>query len=200
MGNGPLTGIRVLDLTQFEAGTACTENLAWLGAEIWKVERPGTGELGRYSAVSPDVDTYGFVLLNMNKKSITCNMKKPEGLALIKQLLPKVDVIAENMGPGSMERLGLSYEECKAINDKIVYCSIKGFARNSPYANYPAFDPIATHTGGFVAATGLLDSKKVLLVNELQISANSFCLLFSSSSISSLIDSITPSPKISHID
>ncbi len=157
MGNGPLTGIKVLDLTQFEAGTACTENLAWLGAEIWKVERPGKGELGRYSAVAPGIDTYGFILLNMNKKSITCNMKTPEGIALIKQLIPKVDVIAENMGPGSMERLGLSYEECKALNDKIVYCSIKGFARNSPYASYPAFDPVATHTGGFVAVTGLPD-------------------------------------------
>ena len=128
MGNGPLTGIKVLDLTQFEAGTACTENLAWLGAEIWKVERPVKGELGRYSAVAPGVDTYGFILLNMNKKSITCNMKTPEGIALIKQLIPKVDVIAENMGPGSMERLGLSYEECKALNDKIVYCSIKGLS------------------------------------------------------------------------
>ena len=157
MGNGPLTGIKVLDLTQFEAGTACTENLAWLGAEIWKVERPVKGELGRYSAVAPGIDTYGFILLNMNKKSITCNMKTPEGIALIKQLIPKVDVIAENMGPGSMERLGLSYEECKALNDKIVYCSIKGFARNSPYADYPAFDPVATHTGGFVAVTGLPD-------------------------------------------
>ncbi len=155
MGNGPLSGIRVLDLTQFESGTVCTETLAWLGAEVWKVERPERGELGRYSAANPGVDTYGFILLNMNKKSITCNLKTPEGISLIRRLLEKVDVIAENMGPGSMERLGLSYEECKAINEKIVYCSIKGFARNSPYAEYPAFDPVATHTGGFVAVTGL---------------------------------------------
>ena len=119
MGNGPLTGIKVLDLTQFESGTACTETLAWLGAEIWKVERPVKGELGRYSAVAPGVDTYGFILLNMNKKSITCNMKAPEGIALIKKLLEKADVIVENMGPGSMERLGLSYEECKAIKPDI---------------------------------------------------------------------------------
>lgn len=154
MGNGPLSGIKVLDLTQFEAGTVCTETLAWLGAEIWKVERPVKGELGRYSAVEPNIDTYGFIILNMNKKSITCNLKTPEGIALIKKLLAKVDVIAENMGPGSIERLGLSYEECKAINDKIVFASIKGFARNSPYAEYPAFDPVATHTGGFVSVTG----------------------------------------------
>ena len=151
---GPLTGVKVLDLTQFETGTVCTESLAWMGAEVWKVERPGRGELGRYSAVRPGIDTYGFLILNMNKKSITCNMKSPEGLALMKELLTKVDVIVENMGPGSMERLGLSYEDCKAINEKIVYASIKGFARNSPYAEYPAFDPVATHTGGLVAVTG----------------------------------------------
>lgn len=157
MGNGPLTGIKVLDLTQFEAGTVCTETLAWLGAEIWKVERPVKGELGRYSAVAPGIDTYGFILLNMNKKSITCNLKSPEGITLIKKLLEKADVIVENMGPGSMERLGLSYEECKEINEKIVYASIKGFARNSPYADFPAFDPVATHTGGFVSVTGLPD-------------------------------------------
>jgi len=157
MGKGPLTGIKVLDFTQFESGTVCTETLAWLGAEVWKVERPEKGELGRYSVANPGVDTVGFVIMNMNKKSITCNLKSPEGIDLIKRLIEKVDVIVENMGPGSMDRLGLSYEECKKINDKIIYASIKGFALDSPYANYPAFDPIATHTGGLVAATGLPD-------------------------------------------
>lgn len=157
MGNGPLTGIKVIDLTQFESGTVCTESLAWMGAEVWKIERPVKGELGRYSSAKPGVDTYGFVILNMNKKSITCNLKAPDGIDLIKRLLKNADVIVENMGPGSMERLGLSYEECKAVNDKIIYASIKGFSRNSPYANYPAFDPIAAHTGGLVAVTGLPD-------------------------------------------
>ena len=155
MGHGPLTGYKVLDLTQFESGTVCTETLAWLGAEVWKVERPVTGELGRYSVAKPGVDTYGFLIVNMNKKSITCNMKNPEGLALIQELLKKADVIVENMGPGSIERLGLGYEDCRKINPRIIFASIKGFARNSPYRDYPAFDPIATHTGGFVAATGL---------------------------------------------
>lgn len=155
MGNGPLSGYKILDLTQFEAGTVCTETLAWLGAEVWKVERPVVGELGRYSMAKPGIDTYGFLIMNMNKKSITCNMKNPDGLALIKRLLEKADVIVENMGPGSMDRLGLSYENCKAINPAIIYASIKGFSPDSPYRDYPAFDPIATHTGGMVAATGL---------------------------------------------
>lgn len=157
MGKGPLSGARILDLTQFEAGTVCTETLAWLGAEVLKVERPGSGELGRYSAVDPEHDSYGFIIMNMNKKGLTCNMKDPKGLEIIKKLLTKCDVIVENMGPGSMDRLGLSYEECKKVNPKIVYASIKGFYSGGPYAEYPAFDPIATHTGGFVAATGLPD-------------------------------------------
>ncbi|MCQ2406826.1 MAG: CoA transferase, partial [Oscillospiraceae bacterium] len=157
MGNGPLSGVKILDLTQFESGTVCTESLAWMGAEVWKVERPEKGELGRYSAVKPGVDTYGFLIMNMNKKSITCNLKSPEGIELIKKLLPKVDVIVENMGPGSIERLGLGYEDCKAINPTIVWGSIKGFSRLSPFAEYPAFDPVATHTGGCVSATGLPD-------------------------------------------
>ena len=83
-GTGPLTGVTVLDMTQFEAGTVCTESLAWMGAEVWKVERPKVGEQGRYSFVSPDQDGYGFILLNLNKESITCNAKTPEGRELLK--------------------------------------------------------------------------------------------------------------------
>ena len=95
---GPLSGYRVLDMTQFESGTVCTETLAWLGAEVLKVERPVKGELGRYSQENPGVDTYGFLVMNMNKKSITCNAKSPEGLQLLKDLVAKCDVIVENMG------------------------------------------------------------------------------------------------------
>ena len=85
---GPLSGYRVLDMTQFESGTVCTETLAWLGAEVLKVERPVKGELGRYSQENPGVDTYGFLVMNMNKKSITCNAKSPEGLQLLKDHFP----------------------------------------------------------------------------------------------------------------
>ena len=154
---GPLSGYRVLDMTQFESGTVCTETLAWLGAEVLKVERPVKGELGRYSQANPGVDTYGFLVMNMNKKSITCNAKSPEGLQLLKDLVAKSDVIVENMGPGSMNNLGLTYEACKEINPKIIYASLKGFAQDGPYKDYPAFDPIATHTGVMVSATGLPD-------------------------------------------
>lgn len=150
----PLTGIKVLDMTQFESGTVCTETLAWLGAEVWKIERPGKGEQGRYSADDPEKETFGFAILNMNKKSVTCNVKTHEGLELIRKLAERADVFVENMAPGTIERLGLGYEECKKLNPRLVYASIKGFSKDSPYAGYPAFDPIAAYMGGFVASTG----------------------------------------------
>ena len=153
-GTGPLTGVRVLDLTQFESGTVCTETLAWMGAEVLKVERPKTGELARYSIAEPGKDTIGFNILNMNKKSLTCNLKTPEGLALIKKLIAKCDVMIENMGPGAIDRLGLSYDVCKEINPKLVYAQIKGFGMDGPYKDYPAFNPIATAMGGMSAVTG----------------------------------------------
>ena len=155
MGHGPLSGYRILDMTQFESGTVCTETLAWLGAEVLKVERPVKGEQGRYTQAEPGVDSYGFLAVNMNKKSVTCNAKTPEGLALLKKLLRVSDVFVENMGPGAVDRLGLSYEACRAENPRLIYASLKGFAQDGPYADYPAFDPIATHTGVMVSVTGL---------------------------------------------
>lgn len=154
---GPLSGYRVLDMTQFESGTVCTETLAWLGAEVLKVERPVKGEPWTLFPGKPGSSTYGFLVMNMNKKSITCNAKSPEGLQLLKDLVAKCDVIVENMGPGSMNNLGLTYEACKEINPTIIYVSLKGFAQDGPYKDYPAFDPIATHTGVLVSATGLPD-------------------------------------------
>lgn len=151
---GPLTGYKILDLTQFESGTVCTETLAWMGAEVWKVERPVKGELGRYSIAEPDKDTVGFILLNMNKKSITCNLKSEEGIELMYGLLKEADVIVENMGPGSIDRLGLSYDKCKEINPEIIYAQIKGFGMDGPYKDYPAFNPIAAAVGGMPAITG----------------------------------------------
>jgi len=157
MGHGPLSGYKVLDMTQFESGTVCTETLAWLGAEVIKVERPGTGELGRPDPVEKGKDTFGFLVMNMNKRSVTCNAKDPAGLELMKKLVAQVDVFVENMGPGSADRLGLSYEVCKEINPKIIYASLKGFSQKGPFKDYPAFDPVATHTGVMASVTGLPD-------------------------------------------
>ncbi len=154
---GPLTGVKVLDMTQFEAGTVCTETLAWMGAEVWKIERPVRGEQGRYSFVSPDKDGFGFILLNMNKESVTCNAKTPEGRELLKKLAAKADVFVENMGPGSVERLGLGWDVLKELNPRLIYTQMKGFGMDGPYADYPAFAPIGQSTGGVPAMTGFED-------------------------------------------
>lgn len=157
MVKAALEGVKVIDLTQFESGTVCTETLAWMGAEVYKVERPKTGELGRYSVAEPGIDTYGFIILNANKKSITLDLKKQEGKELLWKLVDMADVFIENMGPGSIDRLGFSYEEVKKRNPRIIYAQIKGFGIDSPWADYPAFDPIAQAVGGAASMTGSPD-------------------------------------------
>src|SRR6267143_647666 len=116
-----LSGVRVLDLTQFEAGPSCTEALAWLGAEVVKVENPQAGEPGRTSFASPpgSPDSFYFLEFNANKKSVTVNLKSERGLALVRDMAKKADVMIENMAPGTIERLGLGYEEIRAINPGI---------------------------------------------------------------------------------
>src|SRR6201996_9129646 len=150
-----LAGIRVADFTQFEAGPSCTEALAWLGAEVVKIENPETGDPGRrLRAGQPDDDPYYFHMFNANKKSIAVNLKSPRGLALVQDLLRKADVCVENMAPGTIERLGLGYDDVRAINPGIIYCQVKGFGTGSPYETNLAFDMIAQATGGTISVTG----------------------------------------------
>src|SRR5688572_22777487 len=148
-----LAGSRVVDLTQFEAGTSGTETLAWLGADVIKVEPPGKGEQGR-TAHDKAGDSPYFMLLNANKRSVTCNLKSDEGRDLLKRLIEVSDVFIENFAPGVIERLGFGYETVKAMNPRIVYAQIKGFAPDGPYANFLAFDPIAQAAGGGLSITG----------------------------------------------
>src|ERR1700722_444538 len=150
-----LSGIRVVDFTQFEAGPSCTEALAWLGAEVVKIENPKTGDPGRrLRPGQPDDDPYYFHMFNANKKSITVNLKSPRGLALVQDLLRKADVCVENMAPGTIERLGLGYDAVREINPGIIYCQVKGFGTGSPYESNLAFDMIAQATGGTISVTG----------------------------------------------
>src|SRR5215469_10582964 len=124
-----LAGVRVLDLTQFEAGPSATEALAWLGAEVVKVENPKGGEPGRTAFVGPEgsPDSYYFLEFNANKKSVTINLKSERGRALVRDMARHADVMIENMAPGTIERLGLGYDSIRAVHPGIIYCQIKGF-------------------------------------------------------------------------
>ncbi|HMA74002.1 MAG TPA: CoA transferase [Xanthobacteraceae bacterium] len=156
---GYLAGVRVLDLTQFEAGPSCTEALAWLGADVVKVENPQGGEagrslLGRQSGPNQNLDSWYFLLFNANKKSITVNLKSERGLDLVKNMAKRADVMVENFAPGAIERLGLGYDVVHAVNPSIVYAQVKGFGTGGPYENNLAFDMIAQATGGVMSITG----------------------------------------------
>ena len=158
-----LAGVRILDLTQFEAGPSCTEALAWLGAEVVKVENPNGGEPGRTSfARAPgSPDSFYFFEFNANKKSVTVNLKSERGLALVKDMAKKADVMIENMAPGTIERLGLGYDAIRALNPGIIYCQVKGFGSGSPHEKGLAFDMIAQAAGGPISVTGEPDRPPV---------------------------------------
>jgi len=153
-----LHGVRVVDLTQFEAGTSCTETLAWLGADVIKVEPPGRGEQGRYAHDGSGDSPY-FMLLNANKRSVTCNLKSDKGRAVMRRLIQQADVFVENFAPGVIDKLGFSYDVVKDINPRIVYAQIKGFAPDGPFARYLSFDPIAQAAGGGLSITGEPDGR-----------------------------------------
>lgn len=149
-----LTGVRILDLTQFEAGPACTQTLAWLGAEVIKVERP-TGDPDRRAGQDiPGEDSAKFLVMNANKRSITLNLHAPKGQAMMRRLVEVSDVVVENFAPGTMERLGLSYEEVSAVNPRIIYGEIKGYDPSGPFGRFRSFDAIAEAVGGATSLTG----------------------------------------------
>src|SRR5687767_8567039 len=131
-----LDGIRVLDLTQYEAGPSSTQMLAWLGADVIKIEPPG-GEQGR-TALSDKKgeDSWFFMLLNSGKRGVTLNLKSPRGKAMFQEMAKTADVVVENLGPGSMDRLGLGYQELRKLNPRIICATVKGFSAGGPYSDY----------------------------------------------------------------
>ena len=154
-GENCLEGLKILDLTQFEAGPSCTEALAWMGADVVKVENPKVGDPGRgIGRTGTNVDAQYFLQYNSSKRSIALNLKDPEGLATVKRLAAQADVMIENFAPGAIERLGLGYDVIKAINPAIIYCQVKGFGEGTAYENNLAFDMIAQAVGGLMSITG----------------------------------------------
>ena len=147
-----LEGIRILDMTQYEAGPACTQALAWLGADVVKVERPETGDPGRGRGGG---DSEYFLMWNSNKRSITLALETPEGRDLLLKMLPHYDVFVENYGPGVVEKLDLGYDTMRAIHPTLIYARVKGFGTSGPKAAYKCMDMVAQAASGAMSVTGL---------------------------------------------
>jgi formyl-CoA transferase len=154
-----LAGTRVIDLTNNQAGPSCGQMLAWLGAEVIKVEEPGKGDVARTSlGDQPDVDSLFFLTFNANKRSLTINLKSAQGKEVFGKLIKTGDVLLENFGPGVLDRLGFDYPKLKSLNPGLVLASIKGFGTYGPYSHYKSYEPIAQAMGGSMSVTGFPDS------------------------------------------
>ena len=153
-----LDGMRILDMTQYEAGPSCTQALAWLGADVVKVEAPGIGDPGRVLAGS---DAY-FWNWNLNKRSVVLNLRNPRGRQVLLDLVPKFDVIIENYAPGVIGRLDLEYETIKKVHPSIIYAQVKGYGNSGPYSDYLAYDMCAQAAAGTLSITGDRDGPPTL--------------------------------------
>jgi formyl-CoA transferase len=150
-----LKGVRILDMTHVQAGPTCSQLLAWMGADVIKLEPPvGDATRGQLRDV-PNADSLYFTMLNCNKRGIVVNMKSPEGKEVFVELLKKSDIIMENFGPGVLDRFGFSWEKIHALNPGIVMGSIKGFGSSGPYSDFKAYENVAQAMGGAMSTTGV---------------------------------------------
>jgi formyl-CoA transferase len=152
-----LDGVRILDMTHVQSGPTCTQLLAWFGADVIKVERPGSGDATRGQLRDiPDVDSLYFTMLNHNKRSITLNTKLDAGKEIFTRLIAACDVLVENFAPGALDRMGFSWERIQEINPRIIYASVKGFGPG-PYEDCKVYENVAQCTGGGASTTGFDD-------------------------------------------
>ena len=152
-----LEGVRILDLSHVQAGPTGTQLLAWMGADVIKVEMPGRGDITRGQLQDvKGADSLYFTMLNSNKRSITVNLKSPKGKAVIEELVRRCDIIVENFGPGVLDRQGFTWERFQELNPRVIYASIKGFGPG-PYADCKAYENVAQCMGGAASTTGWED-------------------------------------------
>ena len=157
-----LDGVRILDMTHVQSGPTCTQLLAWFGADVIKVERPGKGDATRSQLRDiPDVDSLYFTMLNHNKRSVTLNTKGERGKAIFTQLIESCDVLVENFAPGALDRMGFSWERIQEINPRIIYASVKGFGPG-PYEDCKVYENVAQCTGGGASTTGFPEGPPVV--------------------------------------
>ena len=155
MNYAPLQGIKVVDFTSVQSGPSCTQLLAWLGADVIKIERPGTGDATRKELqFDPDEPSYYFLQLNSDKKSLALDAATPDGHEILTKLIQGCDIFIENLHPGAMDKLGFSWEEVHKLNPRCIYGSIKGFPVASQYASLKAYEPIAQVTAAAASTTG----------------------------------------------
>ncbi len=159
----PLEGVRVLDISQVMAGPFACMLLGDLGADVIKIEPPGTGDQTRGSMgfKMKGPDSLGFLNMNRNKRSVALDLKSEAGKAVLLKLAREADILIENYRPGAMKRLGLGYEQLREVNPKLVYTSISGFGQNGPWADRPGFDLMAQAMSGVMSVTGYPDSPPV---------------------------------------
>lgn len=152
-----LKGIKVLDFTHVQSGPTCTQLLAWFGADVIKVERPGSGDPTRGQLVDvPGADSLYFTMLNHNKRSLTLNTKNETGKRILQRLIKKCDVLVENFAPGAMERMGFGWEQIQKLNPRMIMASVKGFGPG-PYEDCKVYENVAQCAGGAASTTGFLD-------------------------------------------
>ncbi|MDJ0943210.1 MAG: formyl-CoA transferase [Kiloniellales bacterium] len=152
-----LEGVRILDFTHVQSGPTCTQLLAWFGADVIKVERPGVGDATRGQLRDiPDVDSLYFTMLNHNKRSLTLNTKNVTGKEVLERLVKSCDVLVENFAPGALDRMGFGWERIQELNPRMIYASVKGFGPG-PYEDCKVYENVAQCTGGGASTTGFLD-------------------------------------------